>query len=97
MVSFRYIAKALLNILYKDQFVSRFRVALDACTAQRRDIISLHNWVKGTGSINQEEASFLDEDDDLMSMSSRPDDAQSYFENFVVRAGVKLSRILHKV
>ena len=84
-------------MLYEDQFVSRFRVALDACAAQRRDIISLHNWVKGTGSINQKEASFLDEDDDLMSMSSRPDDARSYFENLVVRVGLKLSRILHKV
>jgi hypothetical protein len=82
---------------YQDKFVSRFGVALDACTARRRDIISLHNWVKGTGNINQEEASFLRDEEDLMSISSRPDEAQSYFETCVVRAGVKFSRILHKV
>lgn len=77
--------------------MSRFRVAVDACAAQRRDILSLHNWVKGTGSINQEEAAFLRNEEDLMSIRSRPDEAQSYFETCVVRAGVKFNRLLHKV
>lgn len=81
----------------EDEFVFRFRVALDTCAPQRRDIISLHNWVKGTGSINQEEASFLDHDDDLMSISSRAAEEQSYFETLIVRAGVALSRNLNKV
>ena len=77
--------------------MARFRVALDAGTAQRRDIISLHNWIKGTGSINQAEASFLHDEEDLMSIRSRPDEAKSFLETFAVRAGVKLSRLLHKV
>ena len=95
MVRFYYIVKS--TSKHKDKFVARFRVALDACTAQRRDIISLHNWVKGTGSINQEEASFLRNEEDLMSIRSRPSNGESYFETCVVRAGVKLSRMLHKV
>ena len=72
-------------------------MALDAGTAQRRDIISLHNWVKGTGSINHEEASFLRDEEDLMSIRSQPDEARSCFETCVVRAGVKFSRILYQV
>lgn len=77
--------------------MSRFRVALDAGTAQRHDIVSLHNWITGTGSINQAEASFLRDEEDLMSIRSRPDEAQSYFETCVVRAGAKFSHVLHKV
>ena len=81
----------------EDQFVSRFRIAIDACTAQRRDIISLHNWLTGTGSVNQEEASFLRHEADLMSISSRPDKTQSYFQTCIVKAGARLRHMLHKV
>ncbi|MCJ1454887.1 hypothetical protein MMC28_005240 [Mycoblastus sanguinarius] len=79
-----------------DQFVSRFRITLDASNAHRRDIVSLQNWIKGTGSINQAEASFLRDEEDLMSIRSRPDEAQSFFETCVVKAGVKISRIFQK-
>lgn len=77
--------------------MSRFRIALDAGNAHKREIISLHNWVKGTGSIHEAEASFLRDEEDLMSIRSRPDEAQSFFENCVVKAGVKVSRILRRV
>ena len=77
--------------------MTRFKVVLDACTAQQRDVISLHNWVKGTGSINQEEASFLNHDKDLMGVRTQSDETQSRFETAMVRAGVKYSRVLQKV
>ena len=81
----------------EDHFVSRFRTALDAGNAHRLDIVSLHNWIKGTGSINQIETSFLYDKEDLMSIRSRPDEAQSFFETCAVKAGIKISRIMHKV
>lgn len=81
----------------KDQFVSRLKDVLDANGSRRRDIVSLHNWIKGTGSVNQEEASFLREEEDLMSIANPPDEVQSYFETCVVRAGVKISQALHRV
>ena len=77
--------------------MSRFKNALDAGKAHRRDIVSLHNWIKGTGSINQAEASFLRDEEDLMSIRTRPDEAQSLFETWVVKAGARISRILQKV
>ena len=81
----------------EDQFVSRFRVALDACSAQQNSVISLHNWVKGTGSVNQEETSFIRNKEDLMSISSRPDNTLSYFQALVVRAGARLGQMCYKV
>ncbi|KAF2792089.1 hypothetical protein K505DRAFT_388040, partial [Melanomma pulvis-pyrius CBS 109.77] len=80
-----------------DHFVSRFKTVIDARPAQRRDVISLHNWVKGTGSINQEEASFLRHENDLMTLSTESDETQSYLETLLIRAGVKISRALCKV
>lgn len=85
------------NSKRKDHFVSRFRSTLDAGTAHRPDIVSLHHWIKGTGNINQTEASFLRDEEDLMSIRSRPDEAQSYFETCAVKAGIKISRIFQKV
>ena len=95
MVRFLYLVDSISK--RKDQFVSRFRITLDASNAHRRDIVSLQNWIKGTGSINQAEASFLRDEEDLMSIRSRPDEAQSFFETCVVKAGVKISRIFQKV
>lgn len=97
MVEYQQIYKK--NLIYKcsDHFVSRFRTVIDACPAQRRDIVSLHNWVKGTGSINQEEASFLRHEKDLMNLRTQSDETQSYLETCLVRTGVKISRALRKV
>ena len=76
----------------EDKLVSRFRVALDASSAEQRDVVSLNNWIRGKASINREEASFLHKDQDLMSIRTL-----SCFQKSIVRAGVRFSRMLKKV
>jgi hypothetical protein len=65
---------------------------MDASAAQRNDIVSLHNWVTGTGRINLDEAAFLYHQNDIMTIVSRPDETQSWLETCLVRIWMKIGR-----
>ncbi|KAK1828787.1 hypothetical protein QBC39DRAFT_358313 [Podospora conica] len=66
-----------------DEFLQRSNKVLSLGGAHKRDITSLVRWLEGNGCIAREEARYLQNDQDLLSLAHEPDDALTKLESWV--------------
>jgi hypothetical protein len=63
--------------------VDRCRQTLSCSRANTRDIASLQNWLGSTGSVNKDEISYLDQENELVSLASSGDLAMKQLEDWI--------------
>jgi hypothetical protein len=56
---------------------------LSCSRANARDIVSLQNWLERTGSVNEDEISYLDRENELVSLASSNDLAMKQLEDWI--------------
>jgi hypothetical protein len=80
-------------ILQTDQFVERTQRSLSFGRAEERNIQSLRNWLDGNGCLSRQEAEFLRNPKDLVSLATISDSATvkvgTWIEDQIIRAWPK--------
>ena len=66
-----------------DSFLDRTYKILSFDHAPTRDVLSLQNWVDGTGCLSREETEYLKQGQELMSLAPPSDGAMKQFEDWV--------------
>ena len=66
-----------------DVSIDKCRQALSYAQVNKRDIASLRNWLEGNGSVSQDEISYLDLENDLISLASTNDPAMKQLEDWI--------------
>ncbi|OXV10498.1 hypothetical protein Egran_01741 [Elaphomyces granulatus] len=66
-----------------DASVDRCRQMLSCSRANARDIASLQNWLERTGCVNEDEISYLDRENELVSLASSSDLAMKQLEDWI--------------
>jgi hypothetical protein len=66
-----------------DASADRCRQMLSCSRANARDIASLQNWLERTGCVNEDEISYLDRENELVSLASSSDLALKQLEDWV--------------
>jgi hypothetical protein len=69
--------------LFSDAFVVKCRQMLSYSNASARDIGSLQNWLEGTGCVSEDEISYLDRENDLVSLATSSDLAMKQLEDWI--------------
>ncbi len=63
--------------------MDRCRQMLSCSRANARDVASLQNWLESTGSVNEDEISYLDRENELISLASSSDLAMKQLEDWI--------------
>jgi hypothetical protein len=66
-----------------DSFNERIHRALSFDPAQPRDVLSLQNWVNGTGSLDRKETAYLTQPRELVNLATSGDSATTQLETWV--------------
>jgi hypothetical protein len=64
-------------------FVDRCRQTLSCSLANARDVASLQNWLERTGCVKEDEISYLDRENELLTLASSSDLAMKQLEDWI--------------
>ncbi|TPX13063.1 uncharacterized protein E0L32_006489 [Thyridium curvatum] len=71
------------NNMWTDAFINQCRHMLTYCRANSRDVASLQNWLESTGCLVRHETSYLERENDLVSLATSDDVALKRLEDFI--------------
>ncbi|KAF1992972.1 hypothetical protein P154DRAFT_591726, partial [Amniculicola lignicola CBS 123094] len=80
-----------------DTMMKDYHYVMRLPNASPRDIISIKNWLNGTGSIARAETNFLEHQHDMANLTGALDSAVNYIETFVERLAERLAAHIRKV
>ncbi|OJD28905.1 uncharacterized protein BKCO1_10400011 [Diplodia corticola] len=79
-----------------DSMMKEYQHALHLPAADRRDVVSMKNWIEGTGCIQRKESRYLDLEDDLLNLTGTVDSAITRIETVIEDCAVWIAHHICK-